>query len=85
MWLKKVLSIFSGQEAPLEKQGKVKFFNRKKGYGFIESEHVDRDVFVHVTNLKDQINKGDEVAFEVEASDKGLEARKVRLLQQAAQ
>jgi CspA family cold shock protein len=37
-------------------------------------------VFVHVTSLEDKISKGDEVAFEVEASDKGLEARRVRLI-----
>ena len=42
---------------------------------------MERDVFVHVTNLEDQISKGDQVAFQVEASSKGLEARKVRLLQ----
>lgn len=81
MWLKKVVNYFSGDEESFEKKGKVKFFNRKRGYGFIEPDNMDRDVFVHVTSLEDKISKGDEVAFEVEASDKGLEARKVRLLQ----
>ncbi len=81
MWLKKVVNYFTGKENALEKKGKVKFFNRKRGYGFIESEHMERDVFVHVTNLEDQISKGDKVAFQVEASSKGLEARNVRLLQ----
>ncbi|MBV6652719.1 MAG: cold shock domain-containing protein [Mameliella sp.] len=81
MWLKKVVNYFSSQDDTFEKKGKVKFFNRKRGYGFIESESMDRDIFVHVTSLVDKISKGDEVAFEVETSDKGLEARKVRLLQ----
>jgi cold shock protein len=80
MWLNKVLNYFKN-DGDLQKKGRVKFFNRKRGYGFIEPENMERDVFVHVTNLEDQISKGDHVAFEVEASDKGLEARKVRLLQ----
>lgn len=78
--LKKILNYFQSDGTP-QKKGKVKFFNRKRGYGFIEADTMEKDVFVHVTNLQDQISKGDTVAFEVEASDKGLEARNVRLLQ----
>ena len=32
--------------------GKVKWFNNKKGYGFIEPEQGDKDVFVHITQLE---------------------------------
>lgn len=81
MWLKKALNFFSSDSESAERKGKVKFFNRKRGYGFIESEDMERDVFVHVTNLEEQIAKGDEVAFKVENGTKGLEARKVRRLQ----
>lgn len=80
MWLKKILNYFKSNGS-LQKKGRVKFFNRKRGYGFIEPDNMERDVFVHVTNLEDQISKGDQVAFEVEASAKGLEARNVRLLE----
>lgn len=76
---RKILSFFTSND-PLERKGKVKFFNRKRGYGFIEPENLENDVFVHVTSLEDQISKGDRVAFEVKASEKGLEARNVRLV-----
>ena len=76
---RKILDFFTSI-SPREKIGKVKFFNRKKGYGFIETENLEDDVFVHVTNLEDQISKGDRVAFEVKSSSKGLEARNVRLI-----
>ncbi|MCO6476150.1 MAG: cold shock domain-containing protein [Phaeodactylibacter sp.] len=76
---RKILSFFTSKD-PRERKGKVKFFNRKRGYGFIEPENLENDVFVHVTNLEDQISKGDHVAFEVKASSKGLEARNVRIV-----
>lgn len=76
---RKILSFFTSND-PRERKGKVKFFNRKRGYGFIEPENLEDDVFVHVTSLEDQISKGDRVAFEVKASSKGLEARNVRLV-----
>jgi len=80
MWLKRILKIFSSNDPASKKRGRVKFFNRRRGYGFIESENLERDVFVHVTNIDEQINKGDRVAFEIKKSDKGLEARNVQVL-----
>jgi len=58
-------------------KGKVKWFNGKKGYGFIEREDKEKDVFVHssaaqVTGL--QLNEGDELTFEIENGEKGLSA-----------
>jgi len=76
---RKILSLFTSND-PDERKGKVKFFNRKRGYGFIETETLENDIFVHVTSLEDQISKGDRVAFEVKTSSKGLEATKVRLV-----
>lgn len=81
MWLKKVVNYFFGEDELFEKKGKVKFFNCKCGYGFIEFENMDRDVFVYVISLEDKILKGDEVVFEVEVSDKGFEVCKVWLIQ----
>ncbi|MEH6537985.1 MAG: cold shock domain-containing protein [Psychroserpens sp.] len=61
------------------KQGTVKFFNNSKGFGFINIKDTDQDVFVHSTNLIDEIKENDEVTFEVEEGEKGLSAVKVRL------
>jgi len=83
MWLSKIKSLFSptaDNNGSSEKTGRVKFFNRKRGYGFIESDHLEKDVFVHVTDLEDRVSKGDEVVFQVELSPKGMEAKRVRLI-----
>ena len=56
--------------------GQVKWFNAKKGYGFIEPEDGSKDVFVHITALEaagiDNLNEGDSVSFEV-VSERGKE------------
>lgn len=73
-------SLFSGGESGRKtRKGKVKFFNRRRGYGFIEPEHLEDDVFVHVTNVEGFISKGDRVYFELKESPKGIEACNVRL------
>ncbi|MFH6769336.1 cold shock domain-containing protein [Gaetbulibacter aquiaggeris] len=61
------------------KEGTVKFFNNTKGFGFINIKDSDEDIFVHSTNLIDQIKENDQVTFEVEKGDKGLSAINVRL------
>ena len=58
-------------------KGKVKWFNGKKGYGFIEREDKEKDVFVHSSAAREanlQLNEGDELTFEVENTDKGPSA-----------
>lgn len=61
-------------------KGKVKWFNAKKGYGFISSESGE-DVFVHFSEIQSDgyktLDEGQAVEFEVENSDKGLKAKKV--------
>ena len=56
-------------------RGKVKWFNMHKGYGFIEREDKEKDVFVHFSSLKDSglkyLNKGEELTFEISKTDKG--------------
>ena len=61
------------------KEGTVKFFNNTKGFGFINLKDSDEDIFVHSTNLIDQIKENDQVTFGVEKGDKGLSAINVRL------
>lgn len=60
-------------------KGKVKFFNETKGFGFISGED-GKDYFTHSSGLVDMtsLNKDDEVTFEVEQSDKGPRAVKVK-------
>ncbi len=59
--------------------GTVKFFNEKKGYGFIVEEATGKDVFVHHTGLVDKINNDDKVTFEVAEDEKGKKAVNVRI------
>ena len=62
-------------------KGKVKWFNPQKGYGFIEREDKEKDVFVHHTAVKaaglKYLNEGDELTFEVENGEKGPFATKL--------
>ena len=61
--------------------GTVKWFNDKKGYGFINEEQ-GRDIFVHFSAIDmpgfKTLSEGDMVMFEVEESDRGPEAKNVR-------
>ena len=54
-------------------QGTVKWFNQKKGFGFIEQEDGD-DLFVHHTQVEGVIEDGDSVEFEVCEGPKGPNA-----------
>ncbi|HEY1010311.1 MULTISPECIES: cold-shock protein [Daejeonella] len=58
--------------------GTVKFFNESKGFGFITQED-GKEIFVHVSGLKQDIRQNDKVEFEVEEGKKGLSAVNVRL------
>jgi len=58
-------------------KGKVKWFNPTKGYGFIEREDKEKDVFVHSSAVRAaslELNEGDELTFEVESGEKGPSA-----------
>ena len=61
-------------------EGTIKWFNSKKGFGFIEQETGD-DVFVHFSAIEmsgfKTLSEGERVQFEIEENDKGLSAKKV--------
>ncbi len=65
--------------------GKVKWFDNKKGFGFIIQE-TGQDVFVHHTAILGQgfktLNEGEVVQFDVIESGKGLKAQNVQRAQQ---
>ncbi len=55
--------------------GKVKWFNSQKGYGFIEPEEGSQDVFVHISAVKaagmDALSDGQAVSYELETGQNG--------------
>ena len=60
-------------------KGTVKWYNARKGYGFIQCED-GKEVFVHRTAvpMETSLNEGDAVEFEVETSDRGPQAKNVK-------
>lgn len=62
-------------------QGKVKWFNAEKGFGFIERTG-ERDIFVHYQDIQmdgyKTLDEGEEVEFDIERTPKGECARNVR-------
>lgn len=67
------------------KEGVVKWFDSKKGFGFISMSDGSGDVFVHYTDIVGEgyksLKEGDRVKFQVVKSPKGLKATKVERIQ----
>ena len=61
-------------------KGTVKFFNDSKGFGFIKPDDSSEDIFVHSSDLTDQIREKDQVKYEVEKGKKGLNAVNVEVI-----
>lgn len=63
-------------------EGTVKWFDNKKGFGFIEQDDSNEDVFVHYSSLMMEgfktLEEGDRVSFEVSRGEKGLRAINVQ-------
>lgn len=62
------------------KKGTVKFFNESKGFGFISEEDSNKEYFVHISGLIDDIREGDNVEFELTEGKKGLNAVNVKVI-----
>ena len=67
--------------------GKVKWFNGEKGFGFIEQEGGGEDLFVHFSAITGDgyrnLNEGDEVEFDTERGQKGMQATNVKVTKAA--
>ncbi len=67
----------------MSETGTVKWFDTKKGYGFIEREEGD-DVFVHFSAIQQEgfknLEEGQEVEFEIVEGDRGLQAENVEVI-----
>ncbi len=64
-------------------EGKVKWFNEKKGFGFIEQDG-GKDLFVHYTAIQGDafktLKEGQSVRFEIEETPKGPKAKNVQVI-----
>lgn len=69
--------------------GTVKWFNARKGFGFITPDEGDKDVFVHYSAIKVEgdefasMNENDKVEYETRQGQKGLEAQNVVVTEKA--
>ena len=61
-------------------KGTVKFFNDSKGFGFITEEGSNKEHFVHISGLIDEIRESDIVEFDLQEGRKGLNAVNVKVV-----
>ncbi len=68
----------------IRENGTVKWFNNARGYGFISREPEGDDIFVHYRSIQGDgyksLSEGQQVAFDLQSGDKGLQAENVERL-----
>ena len=66
------------------KTGKVKWFNPKKGYGFVDQDDDEKDMFLHITALQKAnisvLNEGDKISYDVEDENGRQSAVNIKLI-----
>ncbi len=67
-----------GEEEPVNKEGKVSFFDHSKGFGFIIDSINQEKYFVHVSGTLEDIEENDKVTYELERGQKGMNAVRVK-------
>ena len=62
--------------------GTVKWFNNRKGYGFVVPDQGDEDVFIHFSSIQmdgfKTLKEGQKIAFEISEGPKGLHATDIQ-------
>lgn len=80
--LNTIKSWFSSNKKTLDssgtKFGVVNYYNRSKGYGFIESQDFKERIFLHVSNTNKKLKIGDPVSFTLSKNEKGYIAQNVK-------
>ena len=68
----------------MPEKGKVKWFSNVKGFGFLQAQGVDRDIFVHYKSIQGEgyktLQEGQEVEFDIVQGPKGEQAANVTKL-----
>jgi len=59
--------------------GQVKWFDKKKGYGFASCEEKEEDIFIHYTAFVEEfiLNNDDHISFEIVKGEKGFKAQNI--------
>jgi cold shock CspA family protein len=65
-----------------ERKGVVTFFGESKGFGFIKDSQSGEEIFVHISNVTEQIKEGDRVEFSIGKGPRGATAIKVKLIKE---
>lgn len=75
------LSVSAGRnELDEPRTGQLMQFNESKGYGFIRDLQSGQSIFVHITNMEEELKERDRVSFELGRGPKGPVAMQVKLL-----
>ena len=83
-----MFKIIGDRDMSDRENGHVKWFNEKKGFGFIINEHGD-DIFVHYKDIKGEgfktLHENDAVSYVLDKGPKGLKAQEVALVNEQGQ